>query len=224
MSIKDAVKLTQEAVKWYSTPSHSQYDDGPLEVYDEAARRLTEREALASALVDFVGKTSGEVLEVAAGSGLVTKTLSEAFPGMKSVDLSHEALSKLQSRTKKALVAAADFNHLPFADAGFELVVDVGGYRYVKDPDIFWQEIARVLKPGGRYVVVQFHPRLSKMKGRNISEELEEITAKNNFVLSRTAEFSSSVKMNTFSVNSGQYKIFEFKSTKPETPASHLEY
>ncbi|MGZ4144458.1 MAG: class I SAM-dependent methyltransferase [Actinomycetota bacterium] len=50
--------------------------------------------------------------------------------------------------------AAARGEHLPFADASFDLVCSAWVMEHVEQPRAFAAEIARVLAPGGRFVFV----------------------------------------------------------------------
>ena len=47
---------------------------------------------------------------------------------------------------------------LPFADGTFEAVVFTFLLRYVADPEATVAELARVLRPGGLMVSLEFHP------------------------------------------------------------------
>jgi ubiquinone/menaquinone biosynthesis C-methylase UbiE len=51
------------------------------------------------------------------------------------------------------LRACADLDHLPFADESFELVSCNMVVEHLKDPEVTFQELARVLAPGGRLAI-----------------------------------------------------------------------
>lgn len=56
----------------------------------------------------------------------------------------------------------ADAQELPFDDAGFDVVTVAFGVRNLSDRDRNFREVLRVLKPGGRYVVLEFsRPKLA---------------------------------------------------------------
>jgi SAM-dependent methyltransferase len=55
-------------------------------------------------------------------------------------------------RAIKLLVCGGDGPHLPFADAQFDLVTANMVVEHLAEPDAQFREVARVLKPGGRFV------------------------------------------------------------------------
>jgi ArsR family transcriptional regulator len=55
-------------------------------------------------------------------------------------------------------VRLADMYRLPLADAGFDLVVMQMVLHYAEDPEGALSEAARVLRPGGRLVIVDLAP------------------------------------------------------------------
>ncbi len=52
----------------------------------------------------------------------------------------------------------ADAEHLPFADASFDLVACDFGAMTFTDPDVTVPEVARVLRPGGWFAFITLHP------------------------------------------------------------------
>jgi SAM-dependent methyltransferase len=56
-------------------------------------------------------------------------------------------------------VVQADAQRLPFADASFDLACSAyGGVPFVSDSSAVMAEVARVLRPGGRWVFSTTHP------------------------------------------------------------------
>jgi SAM-dependent methyltransferase len=97
------------------------------------------------------------VLEVAAGTGRLTKHLREYFPATTKItasDLSEDTLSlsrkKFNDQDVKFLVA--DIQKLPFPDNSFDLVLCQYGLMFLSDKKKGFSEVFRVLKPGGRFI------------------------------------------------------------------------
>jgi ubiquinone/menaquinone biosynthesis C-methylase UbiE len=99
----------------------------------------------------------GELLEVAAGTGIVTEALDRALPAgarIVATDLNqamvdHAAAKGFSSRVRWQ---TADGQALPFADAAFEAVVCQFGVMFFPDRVQGFREARRVLKSGGRYL------------------------------------------------------------------------
>lgn len=121
---------------------------GPLifEAYaKDTARRLAPRD--------------GErVLELAAGTGIVTKELLGALPpraALVATDLAEPMLAVARSHVApdpRVTFQQADACSLPFADASFDAIACQFGVMFFPDRVKAMQEARRVLKPGGRYI------------------------------------------------------------------------
>lgn len=98
------------------------------------------------------------ILETAAGTGIVTAAMHEALPEAEIVatDLNQAMLDVAAKRIASGKVSflAADAQSLPFPDAGFDLVVCQFGVMFFPDKVAANAEARRVLRTGGRYLVV----------------------------------------------------------------------
>lgn len=107
----------------------------------------------------------GEVLEVAVGTGL---NLPHYDPQLKvtGVDLSPAMLDIARQRAthlgRHVDLQEGDAHHLPFDDASFDTVVCTFSLCNVPDPRQALQEMRRVLRPGGRLVLVDHVRSTSK--------------------------------------------------------------
>jgi ubiquinone/menaquinone biosynthesis C-methylase UbiE len=109
-------------------------------------------EDLASRLADL---RSGRVLETAAGTGVVTRTLASVLPESISIDatdLNQSMLDRASSQlsSKRVTWRQADAQTLPYADGTFDAVVCQFGVMFFPDQVKAFSEAYRVLKPGGR--------------------------------------------------------------------------
>lgn len=98
------------------------------------------------------------ILETAAGTGVVTQALHRAIPSAQIVatDLNAPMLDQAARRLDAANIRyqPADAQALPFEDAGFDLVVCQFGLMFFPDKVRANAEARRVLRDGGRYMLV----------------------------------------------------------------------
>ncbi len=98
------------------------------------------------------------LLEVAAGTGIVTRALAAALPNAKIVatDLNQAMLDIAAAYPLSGNVSfrAADALDLPFADESFDLVVSQFGVMFYPDRVRGNREARRVLRNGGHYLAV----------------------------------------------------------------------
>ena len=99
----------------------------------------------------------GTLVEVAAGTGVVTRALREALPSnvrIVATDLNDGMLKVAASRMSAEGVSfqQADAQQLPFANGSADAIVCQFGMMFVSDKSAAHREAARVLVPGGRFV------------------------------------------------------------------------
>jgi demethylmenaquinone methyltransferase / 2-methoxy-6-polyprenyl-1,4-benzoquinol methylase len=92
------------------------------------------------------------VLDIAAGTGSISRLLEAHRYRVVAVDLSHEMLTQHRGRDRVRAVA----DHLPFRGETFDAVTFGYLLRYVEDPAGTMREISRVLRPGGTVGMVEF--------------------------------------------------------------------
>lgn len=105
----------------------------------------------------LVGLSSATLLEVAAGTGIVTTILARALPPSVAIiatDLNQPMLDFAATKPDLDRITwrQADGTALPFRDASFDVVVCQFGAMFFSDRPRAYAETHRVLKPGGRYI------------------------------------------------------------------------
>ena len=97
-------------------------------------------------------------LDVATGGGHVANNLSQRVRQVIALDFTRPMLAaaKANARTlglDNILYTVGDAEQLPFADESFELVTCRIAPHHFPNPEKFVQEVARVLKPAGRFAI-----------------------------------------------------------------------
>jgi demethylmenaquinone methyltransferase/2-methoxy-6-polyprenyl-1,4-benzoquinol methylase len=116
------------------------------------------------ALIKAIDPKPGQrVLDVATGTGLVTFALAQHGCEVIGLDQSDQMLARANTRLKRTPAVAdritfvkGEAEHLPFGDAEFDALTFTYLLRYVDDRAQTLNELARVVKPGGRIGMVEF--------------------------------------------------------------------
>lgn len=137
---------TRDAAFTGSVPALYEKHLVPL-IFEGYAADLTRR---------LAARRPGRVLELAAGTGVVTRMLSEALPdaAIVATDLNQAMLDQAAAigTAHKVEWRQADAQKLPFADASFDAIACQYGVMFFPDKVGAYREARRVLKPGGLYV------------------------------------------------------------------------
>lgn len=97
------------------------------------------------------------VLDVGTGTGKLAQAVGQAFPRSRVIGVDF-TLTMLRHARRHLLCAAGDALQLPFADARFDAVVSGFVIRNLADVRAGIAEQVRVLRPGGRFVVLETTP------------------------------------------------------------------
>ncbi|MFF7971462.1 methyltransferase domain-containing protein [Streptomyces sp. NPDC007905] len=130
--------------------------DKEADAYDASRGGEPRAEAAAAAVLGLIPDRPGRLLDVACGTGIVTRRLAAARPGLRvtGVDLA-PGMARMAAGRLPGAVLLADTRRLPFADATFDAVTSIWLLHLLSDPaDVraVVAECARVLRPGGVYV------------------------------------------------------------------------
>jgi demethylmenaquinone methyltransferase/2-methoxy-6-polyprenyl-1,4-benzoquinol methylase len=138
-------------------------------MFDGIARRYDLLNRLLSLGVDrrwraravrLLGDRPGRVLDVACGTGDLSLSLSRRGALVTGVDLSENMLrvarAKSIARRLPVTFLQGDAERLDFPPDSFDAVTVAFGVRNFEHPDACLAEFYRVLRPGGRLVILEF--------------------------------------------------------------------
>lgn len=110
--------------------------------------------------VRLVSAIEGEkVLDIGCGEGYFTRLVAEGGAVVTGADISPELIAKAKKQSPHIAYHAAPAEKLSFAaDHSFDAVTCVLALQNMEKLEPVFKEVARVLKPGGRFVFVLNHP------------------------------------------------------------------
>ena len=134
--------------QWHRDMKHASENDSPLAQpwYESVYRELQ-------------GHRGGRLLEVGCGRGGFAIWLAKNAPqfSIVAVDFSQVAIDLARESAAVQQVAVeflqGDAEALQFADGTFDVVISCECMEHVPHPPVMAREIARVLKPGGRFLL-----------------------------------------------------------------------
>ena len=98
------------------------------------------------------------VLEPAAGTGLIAKSIVNSAAHIEATDASPEMIAeaKRDNRSAKLHFSVQDMFRLPYADGSFDVIIVANALHIVPEPEKALSEIRRVLKDDGVLVAPTF--------------------------------------------------------------------
>lgn len=112
---------------------------------------------------DFLGK---KVLDVGSGNGYVLSKYAAEGAEVFGIDITQAGIDLCKKRFEYLQIngnfQVADAQDIPFPDNTFDCVCSMGVLHHVPDTQKALDEIYRVLKPGGRLIVMFYHRNSAK--------------------------------------------------------------
>ncbi|RLM53612.1 methyltransferase domain-containing protein [Halobellus sp. Atlit-31R] len=140
----------------------SRFGPGDVRFFDRIARFYDV--AMPPARVDrlrdglaFADRQIDRVLDVAGGTGRASRGLAREGIDPIVVDVSAGMLARARAAGHAAV--RGDAGDLPIATDSVDAAVIVDALHHLPDPAAALEEAARVIRPGGVFVVQEFHPR-----------------------------------------------------------------
>jgi len=163
-------KLADEQLKervrtfWQAHPCGTKFSDaeiGTRAFFERIEAHRYEKEWHIPAAANFANTRALKVLEIGCGLGTDGAQFAKAGADYTGVDLTNAAIELARKRFElfglTGKFQVADAENLDFPDESFDVVYSHGVLHHTPDIDAAVQEIRRVLKPGGRAIVMLYH-------------------------------------------------------------------
>jgi len=163
-------KLADEQLKervrtfWQAHPCGTKFSDaeiGTRAFFERIEAHRYEKEWHIPAAANFANTRGLRVLEIGCGLGTDGAQFAKAGADYTGVDLTNAAIDLARKRFElfglTGKFQVADAENLDFPDESFDVVYSHGVLHHTPDIDAAVQEIHRVLKPGGRAIVMLYH-------------------------------------------------------------------
>ena len=163
-------KLADEQLKervrafWQAHPCGTKFSDaeiGTREFFERIEAHRYEKEWHIPAAARFADARGLRVLEIGCGLGTDGAQFAKAGADYTGVDLTDAAIELARKRFElfglKGEFRVADAENLEFPNDSFDVVYSHGVLHHTPDINAAVQEIHRILKPGGRAIVMLYH-------------------------------------------------------------------
>ena len=149
---------------WQEHPCGSKFSDadiGTREFFDRVEQHRYEKEWHIPAAASFESTRGLRVLEIGCGVGTDGLQFARAGATYTGVDLTEAAVELARKNFESAGMPGefrvSDAEKLDFTDESFDIVYSHGVLHHTPDIAAALREVHRVLKPGGRAIVMLYH-------------------------------------------------------------------
>jgi ArsR family transcriptional regulator len=152
---RQAARVLAERARIASESFRSQGAD-----WDEMRALDLPAQAVEAAILGLVPEQdAGRLLDIGTGTGRVLELLAPRVSQGVGVDASKAMLALARSRLARpglthCSVRLADMYRLPLTESSFDIAVMQMVLHYAEDPPGVLAEVARVLRPGGRLIII----------------------------------------------------------------------
>jgi SAM-dependent methyltransferase len=149
---------------WQAHPCGTKFSDaeiGTREFFERVEAHRYEKEWHIPAAADFTNTDGLKVLEIGCGLGTDGAQFAKAGAHYTGVDLTEAAIDLARKRFElfglQGNFQVVDAEQLTFPDESFDLVYSHGVLHHTPDINASVHEIHRVIRPGGRAIVMLYH-------------------------------------------------------------------
>jgi ubiquinone/menaquinone biosynthesis C-methylase UbiE len=148
-------RRVKDVVRRHWSARAADFDNGPT----HGLLSDPQRSAWSQRLQAWSGTRAMDALDVGCGTGFFALQLAASGHRATGVDLAAEMLELARAKAAAAGLSVrfdgGDAEHLPYATASFDLVIERHVIWTLPAPEVALREWARVLRPGGRVVLIE---------------------------------------------------------------------
>lgn len=173
------------------------------EKFDAKFMNFTNEEYLQYMVSCIAPDKSDNVLEVAAGTCICGRSLAPFVENVTCLDMTDAMLKVGKKKAKEQRLQNINFllgdaENLPFPDNSFDIAISRLAFHHFTNPEHCFSEMARVLTPGGKLVVIDMEAPEEPL--RKTADEIETLRDPSHIhTLSRT-EFTDMFRHNNLLV------------------------
>lgn len=127
-----------------------QFDNDDPSIYNMC------RKDYAEIVAEIEKETFQDVLDAGCGTGAILLLLQERYPDKRytGIDLSSKMIAVARHKKKKGMeFIEGDCEALPFKGRSFDVVICSMSFHHYPNPEKFFENVFRVLRPGGRLIL-----------------------------------------------------------------------
>ena len=145
----DDARYKELSIKEF-TKAAELYDSGHAGIYEMC------KDDYPPILEELTGEDFENLLDVGCGTGPMVELLAAEFPEKRytGLDLTPKMIEVANAKAiEGARFVVGDAENLPFDDESFDTVICANSFHHYPNPQKFFNEVARVLQPGGKLVL-----------------------------------------------------------------------
>lgn len=138
--------------------------------YDAISRGV--EEGIRHCALRLAPQKDEQILDIATGTGLTARNIARSGAKVTGVDIAQGLLNAAREIADEEGLSVdwqlGDAENLPFADASFDAAVSTFGIMFASNQEAAINELARVVRPGGRIAIVAWLPESTAVNLRQV--------------------------------------------------------
>jgi len=171
--------------------------------------------------IDNIPNKTKTILDIGCSTGLLTNEIGRVYPDKQvvGIDFSETALEiARKDKPNNVTYILDDFDKTQLKGKQFDLIIDRGLLHNIEEIDIYFDNVNKLLKPGGEIRLFHLHKTVQLQEIRDIILNLPYFTRTNKQIISKFKEKGFTLKFEEGRNIEGTYFIFKKHSEfdKPE--------